>query len=127
MKTWKQFPSKHKKIRLLIKTADSKVLINTYVLLWLQNKFCKVGINLWSIQMWSLQFNEQAYENDLFDLKEEVMPAAISTYILDVLWCQPIKLIQVVSTSEFHEYWWKDVDFIFFVPSIYCRASEVTT
>ena len=25
-------------------------------------------------------------------------------YILDVLWCQPIKLIQVVSTSEFHEY-----------------------
>jgi hypothetical protein len=26
------------------------------------------------------------------------------TYIIDVLWCQPIKLIQVVSTSEFHEY-----------------------
>ena len=25
---------------------------------------------------------------------------------LDVLWCQPIKLIQVVSNSEFHEYWW---------------------
>ena len=24
--------------------------------------------------------------------------------ILDVLWGQPIKLIQVVSTSEFHEY-----------------------
>ena len=24
--------------------------------------------------------------------------------ILDVLWCQPIKLILVVSTSEFHEY-----------------------
>ena len=23
---------------------------------------------------------------------------------LDVLWCQPIKLIQIVSTSEFHEY-----------------------
>ena len=26
------------------------------------------------------------------------------SYILDVLWGQPIKLIQVVSTSEFHEY-----------------------
>ena len=26
------------------------------------------------------------------------------TYVLDVLWGQPIKLIQVVSTSEFHEY-----------------------
>ena len=25
-------------------------------------------------------------------------------YVLDVLWGQPIKLIQVVSTSEFHEY-----------------------
>ena len=25
-------------------------------------------------------------------------------YVLDVLWCQLIKLIQVVSTSEFHEY-----------------------
>ena len=31
---------------------------------------------------------------------------------VDVLWCQPIKLIHVVSTSEFHEYWWNDVDFI---------------
>ena len=26
------------------------------------------------------------------------------TYVLDVLWGQLIKLIQVVSTSEFHEY-----------------------
>jgi hypothetical protein len=32
-------------------------------------------------------------------------------YVLDVLWCQPIKLIQVVSTSEFHEYGWNGVDF----------------
>jgi hypothetical protein len=28
----------------------------------------------------------------------------IDTYLVDVLWCQPIKLIQVVSTSEFHKY-----------------------
>ena len=46
--------------------------------------------------------------------------------VLDVLWCQPIKLIQIVSTSEFHEYWWNDVDFIFFIPSIFCRASEAS-
>ena len=32
--------------------------------------------------MWSLKFNEQAYENDLFDLKEGVMSAAISTYTI---------------------------------------------
>ena len=30
--------------------------------------------------------------------------ATLCTYIVDVLWCQPIKLIHVVSTSEFHEY-----------------------
>jgi hypothetical protein len=30
--------------------------------------------------------------------------AYIPTCIVDVLWCQSIKLIQVVSTSEFHEY-----------------------
>ena len=37
-------------------------------------------------------------------------------YLLDVLWGQPIKLIQVVSTSEFYEYWWNDVVFIFICP-----------
>jgi hypothetical protein len=28
----------------------------------------------------------------------------VSTYLLDVLWGQPIKLIQLVFTSKFHEY-----------------------
>ena len=28
----------------------------------------------------------------------------LASYVIDVLWCQPIKLIQVVCTSEFHEY-----------------------
>ena len=44
--------------------------------------------------------------------------SSMPTATIDVLWCQPIKLIHVVSTSEFHEYWWNDIDFIFFVPSI---------
>ena len=39
----------------------------------------------------------------LFYLGKQKTPI-ISTYLLDVLWGQPIKLIQVVSTSEFHEY-----------------------
>ena len=47
-------------------------------------------------------------------------------YLVDVLWGQPIKLIQVFSTSEFHEYWWNGVVFIFFVPSTLCRASEAS-
>ena len=36
--------------------------------------------------------------------------------MLDILWGQPIKLIQVLSTSEFHEYWCNDIDFIYFCP-----------
>ena len=32
------------------------------------------------------------------------VPTVSTTYLIDVLWCKPIKLIQVVSTSEFHEY-----------------------
>ena len=37
-----------------------------------------------------------------------------------------IELIQVVSTSEFHEYWWNDFGFIFFVPLTCCRDSEAS-
>ena len=50
-----------------------------------------------------------------------------SRAILDVLCCQQIKLFQVVSTSEFHEYWWKDLENIFLVPTAFCRASEART
>ena len=38
--------------------------------------------------------------------------------LLNVLWCQLIKLIQFVSTSKFREYWWNDIDFIYFVPFV---------
>ena len=37
-------------------------------------------------------------------------------YVLDVLWGQPIKLIEVVSTLELHEYWWDNIVLIFFCP-----------
>ena len=36
--------------------------------------------------------------------KQKLQKLAPTTYLLDVLWCQQIKPIQVVSTSEFHEY-----------------------
>ena len=36
----------------------------------------------------------------------------ITSFIVDVLRGQPIKLIQVFSTSEFHEYWWNNVVFL---------------
>jgi len=48
-------------------------------------------------------------------------------YLVDVLCRQPIKLFQVVSASEFHEYWWNDLEIIFLVPAAFCRASEART
>ena len=35
---------------------------------------------------------------------EGIIHISFGQYIVDVLWCQPIKLIGVVSASEFHEY-----------------------
>ena len=58
------------------------------------------------------------------DLNKNHIPLAI--YALDILCRQQIKLFQVISTSEFYEYWWNDLDFIFFVPSTCCRASEAS-
>ena len=46
--------------------------------------------------------------------------------IVDVLCRQPIKLLQVVSTSEFHEYLWNNVVSNFFVPAGFWRASEAS-
>ena len=39
-----------------------------------------------------------------------------AVYVLDVLWGQPIKLIQVASNSELREYQWKDLLFFEIVP-----------
>ena len=51
----------------------------------------------------------------------------ISTYLLDVLWGQPIKLIQVISNSELCENQWNDLLFFKIVPSHCFGASEVQT
>ena len=40
----------------------------------------------------------------LLSCLEPILPLVLLLCIVDVLWGQPIKLIQVVSTSEFHEY-----------------------
>ena len=50
-------------------------------------------------------------------------------YILDVLWGQPVKLVQVASTSELLENQRNDLVFfkiILFMPSHFCRASEAS-
>ena len=51
----------------------------------------------------------------------------ISIQTLDVLWGQPIKLIQVASNSELRENQWNDLLFFEIVPSHCFGASEVQT
>ena len=46
------------------------------------------------------------------------LPAKKDTYILDVLWGQPIMLIQVASTSELRENQWNDLLFFEIFPLI---------
>ena len=49
-----------------------------------------------------------------------------STYVIDVLWGQRIKLIQVASNSELRENQWKDHLFFEIVPSHCFGASEAS-
>ena len=49
----------------------------------------------------------------------EANKSILCMYLLDVLCRQQIKLFQVVSTPEFHEYWWNDLENIFFVPTAF--------
>ena len=55
----------------------------------------------------------------------QVLP--YTQYILDVLWGQPIKFIQVASTSELLENQWNVPLFFDIVPSHCFVASEVQT
>ena len=48
-------------------------------------------------------------------------------YLLDFLWGQPIKLVQVASTSELRENQQNDLLFFEIVPCHFCGASEVQT
>ena len=52
---------------------------------------------------------------------------ALCTYLLDVLWGQPIKQNQVASTSELHQNQRNNLLFFQIVPCHFCRASEVQT
>ena len=44
-------------------------------------------------------------------------PQIVTTYVLDVLWGQPIKLIQVASNSELPQNQWNNHIFFEIVPS----------
>ena len=58
--------------------------------------------------------------------KASASVASSTTYLLDVLWGQPIKLAQVASTSELHENQRNDLLFFEIVPSHCFGASEAS-
>ena len=47
------------------------------------------------------------------------------TYLVDVLWGQPIKLVQVASTSELHDNQWNDLLSIEIIPRDFCGAPDI--
>ena len=51
---------------------------------------------------------------------------SVIDYLLDVLWGQPIELIQVASNSELCENQWNDLFFFEIVPSHCFGASEAS-
>ena len=55
------------------------------------------------------------------------MISEISLCSIDILWGQPIKIIQVASTSELHKNQQNDLLFFEIVPGHFCEASEVQT
>ena len=59
-----------------------------------------------------------------FFSRKESSTFYLPTYVLDVLWGQPIKLIHVASNSELHENQWNDLLFFEIVPSHCFGASE---
>ena len=71
---------------------------------------------------------ENIFKRNLFKLNllGRNLHKLICSKEIDLLCRQQIKLFQVVSTSEFHEYQWNNVVFIFFVPSGFWWASEAS-
>ena len=57
---------------------------------------------------------------------ERIVFTQLSKYLLDVLWGQLIKLIQVASNSELRENQWNDLLFVEIVPSHCFGASEAS-
>ena len=59
-------------------------------------------------------------------MADSAPPQAVIQLSVDVLWGQPIKLIQVASTSELHENQQNDLLFFEIVPCHCCGASEAS-
>ena len=62
----------------------------------------------------------------ILDLSIKILIVLFRSYIVDVLWGQPIKLIQVASNSKLLESQRNDLFFFKIIPSHFCRASEAS-
>ena len=71
--------------------------------------------------------DQKSSKNSIFDIKKLISILRVARYLLDVLWGQPIKLIQVASNSELRENQWNDLFFFEIVPCHCFGASEVQT
>ena len=90
----------------LIATAQFNFVMSFYVTFAIRT-IQIIAIN--SLRSSSLEILGDAIRNDIEKLASSIFVAEKHAllrvlYILDVLCCQPIKLFQVVSTSECHEY-----------------------
>ena len=74
------------------------------------------------------QFERRSFQAVLFSFQIVTTTKTMAEiwYLVYVLWGQPIKLAQVASTSELLENQWNDLVFFKIVPSLFCRASEVS-
>ena len=84
-----------------------------------RSKLCRLGICMCKKLCRYVQFciiscsTAESFKNGE-NFHPSFLPRLVTAHLKDVLWYQPIKLIQLISTSEFHEYWWNDFDFLFF-------------
>ena len=83
---------------------------------------CLINNKSISIHWISNQFTRYLINISFFMHRHRVYPCTV-----DVLCRQQIKLFQVVSTSEFQDYWWNGLENIFLVPAAFWGASEART
>ena len=105
-------------------TKNLMLLIQTNIYInWFWTRLITQHSCILNILQLSLPFRCQILPN-LWKIKTKMLGYIyLSKCTIDVLCRQPIKPFQVVSTSEFHEYWWNNVVFIFFCSLGFWRAS----
>ena len=108
-----------------LEQSINALITNIANCLWPKGSICLLCFNIrWAFR--NVYMYQKNHNPKINVWKHKFQIEELIWYTVDVLLGQSIKLIQVVSTSKFHEYWWIHFGFIFFVPSTCCRASEAS-